>query len=99
MKKTLLYFGALALLTASACSSSRDDSRSRRPNDAPVAHTSVVECILYDGMTKSSKQLATLNAGSEVQVMDTVSAYFVKVRVTAAGKTETGYMYRTCFGK
>ncbi|RFP66882.1 hypothetical protein D0N36_02005 [Hymenobacter lapidiphilus] len=98
MKKTVLYLGTLALLSAS-CSSSRDDSRSRRPDAAPVAHTSVVECILYDGMTKTSKQLTTLAAGSEVQVMDTVSAYFVKVRVTAAGKTESGYMYRTCFGK
>ncbi|SET92443.1 hypothetical protein [Hymenobacter actinosclerus] len=98
MKKTVLYLGVLALFTAS-CSSSRDDSRSRHPDSKPVEHTSVVECILYDGMTKTSKQLATLNAGSEVQVMDTVSAYFLKVRVTAAGKTETGYMYRTCFGK
>ncbi|WP_019946968.1 SH3 domain-containing protein [Hymenobacter aerophilus] len=98
MKKTVLYFGALALFTAS-CSSARDDSRSRHPDSKPVEHTSVVECILYDGMTKTSKQLTTLNAGSQVQVMDTVSAYFVKVRVTADGKTETGYMYRTCFGK
>ena len=98
MKKAVLYFGALALLSAS-CSSSRDDSRSRHPDSKPVEHTSVVECILYDGMTKTSKQLTTLSAGSKVQVMDTISAYFVKVRVTEAGKTENGYMYRTCFGK
>jgi hypothetical protein len=33
----------------------------------------------------------------EVQVMDTVDAYFVKARVTKDGKPLTGYMYRTCF--
>lgn len=98
MKKTVLCWGALALFAAS-CTSSRDDSRSRHPNATPVVHTSVVECIIYDGMTKTSRQLTTLSAGSEVQVMDTISAYFVKVRVTTAGKTESGYMYRTCFSK
>ncbi|MBX0291535.1 hypothetical protein K3G63_13880 [Hymenobacter sp. HSC-4F20] len=50
-------------------------------------------------MTKESRQLTTVGSGSEVQVMDTVDAYFVKVRLTAAGKTESGYMYRTCFSK
>ena len=40
-----------------------------------------------------------MGAGKEVQVMDTVSAYFVKVRVTTNGDTQSGYMYRTCFGK
>lgn len=98
MKKKLLYFGALILLAS--CGTAREDSRSKRPNTTgPVAYDSVVECILYDGMTKDSQQLATIAAGQQVQVMDTVSAYFVKVRVTADGKTQSGFMYRTCFGK
>ncbi|OWP61616.1 hypothetical protein CDA63_18555 [Hymenobacter amundsenii] len=97
MKKKLLYFGALVLLAS--CGTAREDSRSKRPATGPVAFDSVVECILYDGMTKDSQQLATIAAGQQVQVMDTVSEYFVKVRVTADGKTQSGFMYRTCFGK
>ena len=97
MKKTLLYLSSLALLVS--CSAAKDDSRSSRTSTAPVAHNTVVECILYDGMTKDSPQLTTISSGTEVQVMDTVDAYFLKVRVTANGKTQNGYMYRTCFGK
>ncbi|KAA9333225.1 hypothetical protein F0P96_09615 [Hymenobacter busanensis] len=65
-----------------------------------MAHNTVVECTLYDGMKKESAQLMSIKSGMEVQVMDTVDAYFVKARVTdPAGKTQTGYMYRTCFGQ
>ena len=97
MKKYVLYFGSFALLAS--CSASTDESRSNRTSTTPVARNTVVECILYDGMTKDSPQLTTIGSGNEVQVMDTVDAYFLKVRVTANGKTQNGYMYRTCFGK
>ena len=97
MKKIVLCLSSLAVLAS--CGTAKEDARSKRTFTTPVAHTSVVECILYDGMTKDSKQLTTVGAGNEVQVMDTVSAYFLKVRVTADGKTQSGYMYRTCFGK
>ncbi|RSK50894.1 lipoprotein [Hymenobacter rigui] len=97
MKKILLGIGSLAVLAS--CSASKDESRSNRTSTTPVAHNTVVECVLYDGMTKESQQLTTVSSGNEVQVMDTVDAYFLKVRVTAAGKTQNGYMYRTCFGK
>ncbi|WP_426493486.1 hypothetical protein [Hymenobacter sp. 102] len=97
MKRTVLYLSCLAALAS--CSATKDESRSNRTSTAPVPHNSVVECILYDGMTKTSQQLSTISSGSEVQVMDTVDAHFLKVRVTANGKTQNGYMYRTCFGK
>ncbi|RPD49607.1 SH3 domain-containing protein [Hymenobacter sediminis] len=97
MKKTLLCLGASALLAS--CSATSADSRSNRASSGPVAHNTVVECVLYDGMTKTSQQLTTITSGNEVQVMDTVDAYFVKVRVTADGKTQNGYMYRTCFAQ
>lgn len=97
MKKLLFSFSCLVALAA--CSTSKDDSRANRTSAAPVAHNTVVECILYDGMTKDSPQITTIGSGNEVQVMDTVDAYFVKVRVTTAGKTQNGYMYRNCFGK
>ena len=97
MKKIVLCLSSLALLAS--CGAAKEDARSKRVSTAPVTHSSVVECILYDGMTKDSQQLTTVAAGNEVQVMDTVSDYFVKVRLTADGKTMNGYMYRTCFGK
>lgn len=97
MKKHLLCLSSLALLAS--CSATSNESRSNRASTGPVAHNTVVECILYDGMTKESQQLTTVGSGNEVQVMDTVDAHFVKVRVTAAGKTQNGYMYRTCFSK
>ncbi|MCA8833096.1 SH3 domain-containing protein [Hymenobacter pini] len=97
MKRTLLSLFVLAALAS--CSASKDESRSNRTNTTPVPHNTVVECILYDGMTKDSRQLATINSGNEVQVMDTVDAYFVKVRVTTNGQTQNGYMYRNCFSK
>ncbi|RAK68133.1 hypothetical protein [Hymenobacter edaphi] len=94
MPKTLLF---LALLGLAACSAAKDDGTSNRGNNAPVARNTVVDCPLYDGMKKESAQLMAITSGTEVQVMDTVDQYFVKVRATNAGKTETGYMYRTCF--
>ncbi|QJX46440.1 hypothetical protein HMJ29_05610 [Hymenobacter taeanensis] len=95
MNKIVLLFGSYLLLTS--CSASRDDSRGNRTSAGPVAHNTVVECVLYDGMNKESKQLTTIGSDTEVQVMDTVDAYFLKVRVTVSGKTENGYMYRNCF--
>lgn len=95
MKKTLLCLGIAGLLAS--CSAASTESRSNKASTGPVAHNTVVECVLYDGMTKTSQQLSTISSGSEVQVMDTVDTYFVKVRVTAGGKTQNGYMYRTCF--
>jgi hypothetical protein len=97
MKGTLLFLFCCTALAS--CSASKDESRSNRASTTPVPHTSVVECILYDGMTKTSRQLTTIRSGTEVQVMDTVNAHFLKVRATADGKTQNGYMYRTCFGK
>ncbi|TGD81676.1 hypothetical protein [Hymenobacter wooponensis] len=95
MNRLVLFFGSILLLAS--CSASRDDSRGNRTSTGPVAHNTVVECVLYDGMSKESKQLTTIGSDTEVQVMDTVDAYFLKVRVTANGKTENGYMYRNCF--
>jgi hypothetical protein len=97
MNRLVLFFGSLLLLAS--CSTTKDDSRGNRTASGPVAHNTVVECVLYDGMTKESKTLTTVASDAEVQVMDTVDAYFLKVRVTADGKTENGYMYRNCFGK
>ena len=91
MKKPLLAFSSLVLLAS--CSASKDDSRANRPSTGPVPHVTVVECVLYDGMTKESRQLSTVTSGTEVQITDTVNAYFVKVRATADGKTQNGYMY------
>ncbi|UOQ72900.1 hypothetical protein [Hymenobacter cellulosilyticus] len=95
MNKRLLYFFSLAALAS--CSAAGETSTSTRPNRTPVAYNTVVECTLYDGMNKQSAQLTTVGSGMEVQVMDTVDAYFVKARVTKDGKPLTGYMYRTCF--
>jgi hypothetical protein len=95
MNKRLLYATALVLLAS--CSAAKDEAAGKRANQGPVALNTVVECTLYDGMTKQSAQLTTVGSGMEVQVMDTVDAYFVKARVTKDGKTLNGYMYRTCF--
>ncbi|MBC6991189.1 hypothetical protein [Hymenobacter sp. BT491] len=87
----------LSLAALASCSAANNESSSNRKNQGPVAHNTVVECILYDGMTKQSAQLSTIDSGAEVQVMDTVDAYFVKARVSKDGKVLNGYMYRTCF--
>jgi hypothetical protein len=95
MNKRLFYAAALTVLAS--CSAAKDESAGKRTNQGPVAFNTVVDCTLYDGMTKQSAQLTTVGSGVEVQVMDTVDAYFVKARVTKDGKTLNGYMYRTCF--
>ncbi|RYU78358.1 hypothetical protein [Hymenobacter persicinus] len=95
MSKHLLYATICCLLAA--CSTAKDESSGKRSNQGPVAFNTVVDCTLYDGMTKTSAQLTTVTSGTEVQVMDTVDAHFVKARVTKDGKTLNGYMYRTCF--
>jgi hypothetical protein len=92
------FLPLLSCLTLAACSAAKEDSASSRTNRTPVAHNTVVECALYDGMKKESTQLMTISPGTEVQVMDTVDTYFLKVRAAApGGQTQTGYMYRTCF--
>lgn len=96
MRKLVPCLFGLALLAS--CSAVRDDSfSSSRGNKKPVERTTVVECILYDGMTKESTQLTNLSVNSQVQVLDTVDAYFVRARVTEDGKVLNGYLYRTCF--
>jgi hypothetical protein len=94
MKKLILCLFAFAPLAS--CSTAEVGSNSHA-NHAPVAHDSIVECGLYNGMTKESTVLATLSSGTQVQVTDTVDQYFVKARLTKDGKTLSGYMYRTCF--
>lgn len=90
--------GLLGFVLLASCSAIRDDAfSSTRGNKKPVVHSTVVECILYDGMTKESAQLTNLSVNSQVQVLDTVDAYFVRARVTENGKVLNGYLYRTCF--
>ncbi|WP_375418851.1 hypothetical protein [uncultured Hymenobacter sp.] len=90
----------LALATLAACSAARDERMSTTANNrTPVAHTTIVDCPVYDGMTKTSAVLATTSTGSEVQVTDTINAYFVRVRLDKNGQTVSGYMDRRCFGE
>ncbi|MGY2131064.1 hypothetical protein ACW9KT_02465 [Hymenobacter sp. HD11105] len=95
MRKLYPCLFGFALLAS--CSAVRDDAFSSRSNKKPVDHNTVVECILYDGMTKESNQLTNLGVNTKVQVIDTVDAYFVRARVTENGKVLNGYLYRTCF--
>ena len=98
MKKTALLFLATGLLVA--CSSARDERMNTAGADrTPVAHNTIVECPVYDGMTKKSAVLAQLKSGDEVQVTDTINAYFVRVRLAKDGQTTMGYMDRRCFGE
>ena len=83
----------------SACASARDELTKAPGTRAPVVHNTIVDCPVYDGMTKTSAILAQTTTGSEVQVTDTISAYFVRVRLDKAGKTRVGYMDRRCFGE
>ncbi|GAC1367405.1 MAG: hypothetical protein NVS3B25_00390 [Hymenobacter sp.] len=83
-----------------ACSATRDERmKTAAINRTPVAHTTIVNCPVYDGMTKTSAVLAQTTTGNEVQVTDTINAYFVRVRLDQDGKTRTGYMDRRCFGE
>jgi hypothetical protein len=98
MKNTVLL--VLALVgTLSACTSARDELRQTSKNTVPVPHNTIVDCPVYDGMTKTSTVLVQTTAGNEVQVLDTINAYFVRVRLEKAGLVQTGYMDRRCFGE
>jgi len=94
MKKLISCLFAFASLAS--CSTAEVGSNTHA-NRTPVPHNSIVECGLYNGMTKESTVLATLSSGTQIQVTDTVDQYFVKARLTKDGKTLSGYMYRTCF--
>jgi hypothetical protein len=99
MKSIALLVVAAAGLLA-ACSSTRDERMQiTASNRAPVAHNTIVDCPVYDGMKKTSAVLAQTTASNEVQVTDTINAYFVRVRLDKDGKTLTGYMDRRCFGE
>ena len=94
----LLVLFATDLLAA--CTSTRDERmQTTASNRTPVAHNTIVNCPVYDGMKKTSTTLAQTTAGNEVQVTDTINAYFVRVRLDKDGKTMTGYMDRRCFGE
>lgn len=82
-----------------ACTSARDELTKTPGDHAPVAHNTIVDCPVLDGMTKTSVVLAQTTGGNEVQVTDTINAYFVRVRLEKDGKTLTGYMDRRCFGE
>ncbi|MDO7850096.1 hypothetical protein [Hymenobacter convexus] len=97
MKSTVLLVLATAGLFT-ACTSSRDELRRTAPNTVPVPHNTIVDCPVYDGMTKTSNVLVQTTAGNTVQVLDTINAYFVRVRLEKAGLVQTGYMDRRCFG-
>ena len=94
----LLVLVATGLLAA--CTSARDERmQTTASNRAPVAHNTIVDCPVYDGMKKTSAVIVQTTAGNEVQVTDTINAYFVRVRLDKDGKTLTGYMDRRCFGE
>ncbi|AIZ62541.1 hypothetical protein PK28_00440 [Hymenobacter sp. DG25B] len=95
MGRFLLFFSIIGLLFS--CSSASETSSSKR-NQGPVAHNTIVDCVLYDGMSKTSKELVKLSPETEVQVTDTVDYYFMKVRVVKDGQTYNGYLHRNCFG-
>ncbi len=89
----------LAAGLASSCTAARDERlRVTAADHKAQPHTTIVDCPVYDGMTKTSAVLAKSTSGTEVQVTDTINAYFVKVRLDQNGKTTTGYMDRRCFG-
>ena len=94
----LLVVAAAGLLVA--CSSARDERMQTAGADrTPVAHNTIVDCPVYDGMKKTSAVLAQTTATNEVQVTDTVNAYFVRVRLEKNCQTISGYMDRRCFGE
>ena len=98
MSKVL--FLLLVAAGLASCTAVRDERlRTASANRTPQPHTTIVDCPVYDGMTKASAVLAQSPTGTVVQVTDTISAYFVKVRLDQGGKTTTGYMDRRCFGE
>ena len=98
MKSTALLILAASGLLA-ACSSTRDELNKAAVDHTPVAHNTIVDCPVYDGMKKTSAILSQTASGNEVQVTDTINAYFVRVRLDKDGKTVSGYMDRRCFGE
>ena len=98
MKRTALLFLAISSLFA-ACTSTRDEMGKAAVDRTPVAHNTIVDCPVYDGMKKTSTVLAQTTSGNEVQVTDTINAYFVRVRLDKDGQTKVGYMDRRCFGE
>ncbi|GAB3854643.1 hypothetical protein GCM10028822_24760 [Hymenobacter terrigena] len=82
-----------------ACTSARDEMGKAVADRTPVAHNTIVDCPVYDGMKKTSNILAQTTTGNEVQVTDTINAYFVRVRLDKDGQTKMGYMDRRCFGE
>ncbi|UOQ98480.1 SH3 domain-containing protein [Hymenobacter sp. 5317J-9] len=98
MKSTVLLVLAIIGML-SACTSSRDELRQTSSNAVPVPHNTIVDCPVYDGMKKTSTVLTQTTAGNEVQVLDTINAYFVRVRLEKNGLVQTGYMDRRCFGE
>lgn len=66
----------MPLVALTACSAARDErTNTTTTNHAPVAHNTIVDCPVHDGMTKTSTILAQTTASSEVQVTDTINAY------------------------
>lgn len=94
---SLLVLATAGLLTA--CTSARDELSKAGTDRTPVAHNTIVDCPVYDGMKKTSTVLTQTTTGSEVQVTDTINAYFVRVRLDKDGQTKVGYMDRRCFGE
>jgi len=97
IKRVHLPFIGLSLLSLlGSCNAAREDGRGKATRVA-ASHDAVVQCILYDGMTKDSPQLAIIEPGMRVQVLDSVDVHFVKARISNGNKVVVGYMYRTCF--
>ena len=97
MNRTLLV--PLSLLGLVACTAAKENATGTSASRTPVVHNTIVDCVLYGGMTKESTQLTSVGPGAQVQVTDTVDIYFVKARVTKDGKVLSGYMYRNCFSQ
>ena len=98
MKSIALLLTAVVGLAA-ACTASRDELSKGGVERTPVAYNTIVDCPVYDGMTKTSAVLAQTTTGNEVQVTDTINAYCVRVRLDKGGQTQMGYMDRRCFGE
>ena len=70
-----------------ACTSTRDERmQTTASNRTPVAHNTIVNYQVYDGMKKTSTILAQTTAGNEIQVIDTINAYFVRIGLIKMAK-------------
>ena len=99
MKSTvtaLLVLGVAGYLAS--CTAAHDELSKVALDRTPMPHNTIVDCPVYDGMKNTSHVLAQTTAGNEVQVLDTINAYFVRVRLEKGGLIQTGYMDRRCFG-